>query len=117
MISASEIQVEARRRIGHNEFTAEYLFTYLKAKSCACQAQQGGEIYSDKMPCLSEQAAARRRMYQRSGVKTMRRREFARKAACIPQSAVPVFPIPVRGLAAEGRTPLKKFFERPGLTS
>ncbi len=46
-------------------------------------------------------------------VKEMRRKEIARRVAYIPQSAAPVFPFPVRDLAAMGRTPHKSFFDKP----
>ena len=39
--------------------------------------------------------------------------EFARRVAYIPQSAAPVFPFPVRDIAAMGRTPHKAFFDQP----
>lgn len=44
---------------------------------------------------------------------SMKRKEFARKVAYIPQSSAPVFPFPVRDLVAMGRTPHKKFLEQP----
>lgn len=70
--------------------------TLIKCLAGVCRPQRGA-VYIDGVD-----------------VKTMRRREFARKAAYIPQSAAPVFPIPVRDLVAMGRTPHKKFFGQPG---
>ncbi|EHL71005.1 ABC transporter ATP-binding protein [Cloacibacillus evryensis] len=48
-----------------------------------------------------------------ASIRTMRRKEFARRVAYIPQSAAPVFPFPVRDIAAMGRTPHKAFFDQP----
>lgn len=43
----------------------------------------------------------------------MRRKDFARRVAYIPQSAAPVFPIEVRDFVAMGRAPHKSFFSQP----
>lgn len=48
-----------------------------------------------------------------TNIKALRRREIAHRVAYIPQSAGPIFPFPVRDLAAMGRTPHKTFFDQP----
>lgn len=80
-----------------------------------CLLGPNGAGKSTLIKCLAGELAYASGSVRLDGTElsAVKRREFARKVAYIPQSAEPVFPLPVRDFVVMGRTPYKAFFSQP----
>ena len=87
----------------------------LEAGEVLCLLGPNGAGKSTLIKCLAGifSPAAGDILVDGTNIRAMRRKEIARRIAYIPQSAAPIFPLPVRDLAAMGRTPHKTFFDQP----